>query len=173
MMQIRTERLLLQPLSMDDLAAAHEYVSDPQNANYMVDFPNADLPETQRYIQKAVDEWKKDSPNFYEFSVTLEGRHIGMVSLYLNAAHTEGELGWIIHKDYWGNGYITEAALAVKEFAANGLRLKRLVAHCDSRNIASYRVMEKIGLALERDDNVRYNKGAAEPSVGLIYSLKL
>lgn len=170
--EIKTERLLLRPFRIEDLAAVHEYASDIENTRYMMYLPNETLDDTQNFLHTAHEEWKKDRPAFYEFAVTLNNRLIGAVSVYLNENRSEGELGWIINKRYWGNGYATEAALYVKKFALNSLKVMKLVAHCDVRNTASSNVMKKIGLSLERDDGIRVYKHTAEVAGELMYSLQ-
>lgn len=168
---LKTERLFLRPLSIDDLYSTHAYASNPMNTKYMLYLPNGTLEETKEFLSAASSEWEKENPDFYEFAITLDNRHIGAISLYLNKSHSEGELGWILHKDFWGHGYAAEAAFAVKRFSADKLRVEKLVARCDSQNAESYRLMKRIGMTLERDDVVRYNKNAKEPTKELKYSL--
>ena len=81
-----------------------------------------------------------------------------------------GELGWIIHRAYQGNGYATEAAKAVMHFALDKLYVKKTVAYCDHRNERSVGVMRKIGLTLERDDGVRRYRDSDEDVRELMYS---
>lgn len=76
--------------------------------------------------------------------------------VYLNEDKSDGELGWILNKKYWGKGFATEAALAIKSFAVKQLKVKKLVAHCDCRNLNSAHVMEKIGLSLESKGERQY-----------------
>lgn len=170
---IQTERLLLRPLGMEDLHTTHAYVGDKEHVKYMRYLPTDSLEETKDFLLGIAAEWQKEYPQFFEFAMTLGEKNIGSVSVYLDETGEEGELGWILHSDYCGSGYATEAAKAVMAFAVNELKVKRLVAHCDARNEASYRVMEKIGLRLERDDDIRYNKGAQQPAQGLLYSMTI
>lgn len=170
---LKTEKLFLRPLSIDDLYSTHAYASNPLNTKYMIHLPNDTLEETKRFLSTVSSEWEKENPDFYEFAITLDNRHIGAISIYLDKSHSEGELGWILHKDFWGNGYATEAAFAIKDFSANKLCVEKLVAHCDSQNIDSYRLMKRIGMTLERSNEVRYNKNAKEPTKELIYSLMI
>jgi Acetyltransferases, including N-acetylases of ribosomal proteins len=152
---IRTERLILRPLALSDLETAHIYAGDVNDTKYMVYLPNETMQETERFLQRVVSEWEKDIPAFFEFAVVFEEKHIGAVSISLDASGEEGELGWIINKKYQGNGYATEAAKAVMNFAVNKLGVKKIVAHCDYRNISSCRVMQKIGLLMESDSGTR------------------
>ncbi len=70
----------------------------------------------------------------------------GAVGLYLNEERTEGELGWILDRRYQGKGYALEGAKAVVDFAFWELGLSALVAHCDTRNAPSFRLMERLGM---------------------------
>ena len=153
--EIKTNRLLLRPLEVQDLAAIHTYASDPENTRFMLFLPNETEEETRQFLQRAVDEWEKEVPHVYEFGILLEAQLIGAVSVSLDETRAEGELGWILNKRYWKQGYAAEAALAVKKFAAKELGVAKLTAHCDARNRDSYRLMEKIGLRLESDDGIR------------------
>lgn len=109
---------------------------------------------------------------FLWFAILLNEVHIGAVSLYLDKRHTTGELGWILNKRYWHHGYAVEAALTMIEFAKS-IGLKRLIAHCDDQNVASYKVMEKLGMKLITITNGRYNKASKVESKERMYQLIL
>ncbi len=169
--ELNTRRLLLRPLSVADLHSVHQYAGDPENTKFMLHLPNRTLEETERFLKNVQSEWQKPQPSFYEFAVVLRGRQIGAVSLYLNEAETEGELGWILRRPFWANGYATEAASAVRDFAFTLPGLVRLVAHCDVRNGASRRVMEKLGMTLERADGQRQYPDTLETVAELTFLL--
>lgn len=170
--ELQTERLVLRPLGAGDLQSVHAYASDAETTAYMLRLPNRTLQQTQQFLLCAEQEWQKQSPRFYEFAITLAGRQIGAVSLYLEEEEPAGELGWILQKRYWRQGFATEAALAVREFA-RGLGLSRLTAHCDARNIASRRVMEKIGMMLEDDSGTRVYPNTGETARELLFGIAL
>lgn len=169
--EMKTERLLLRPLSIADLETVHEFDSDDENTRFMLNMPNRTIQETAEYLTRAESEWKKDSPTFYKFAVLRNGSLIGAACVYLDDKREVCELGWVLNKKYWGNGYGLEAAFAVKDFALNVLSVKKIIAHCDHRNAASYRLMEKIGLKLESDNGTRFypkkNETARELTFGL------
>ena len=171
--EIHTNRLNLRPLSIEDLDTVHAYAADIENTRYMIHLPNDTIKETIEFLARITAEWQKEEPGFYEFAVTLDGELIGAVSLALNEQRTEGELGWIINKRYWGKGYATEAAMAVRDFSVNKLNVFILTAHCDYRNTASRKVMEKIGLTLVKDDGVRQYPNTTETARELVYSCNL
>lgn len=169
--EIETSRLLLRPLDISDLNTVHEYASDSDNTRFMLRLPNETAEETAEFLTRVTDEWEKPEPVFFEFAVVSNEVQIGAVSLYLNEERTIAELGWILNKRFWKNGYATEAAFAVKDFAFNVLHVKKLVAQCDHRNEPSYRLMERIGLKLESDDGTRFYHKRNETARELTYSL--
>lgn len=67
----------------------------------------------------------------------------------------------MLHKDYWRRGYVTEAALALMEFARS-IGVTRIFACCDSENVASFKTMEKLGMRLVKADGVRTNRSMGE-----------
>lgn len=168
---IRTERLTLKPLGLDFLLTTHEYSSDIENTKFMVFLPNDSLEETANFLLDCEREWQKEQPSFYEFAIILGGTHIGAVSLYLNDERTEAEFGWIIGKAHWGKGYTLEAARAALDFAVSTLGIKEFIAHCDSENNASERVMQKLGMTLSERNGGRKNRSSDEERIELKYAM--
>lgn len=112
----------------------------------MVFLPYESLEETEQFLINAEAEWKKEKPDFYEFAMILNDVHIGAISLYMLDDGKTAEFAWVIDKEYRGNGYTTEAAKALLDYGVNTLGIQHYIALCDSENIASYRVMEKLGM---------------------------
>jgi ribosomal-protein-alanine N-acetyltransferase len=162
--ELNTERLLLRPLDLSDLRTLYEYTSDVENTKYMLFYPFKRIEETRSYLARVTAEWQKQDPSFYEFAVIYDSVHIGTVSVYFNEDRTEGELACILNKKYWGRGFATEAARAIKSFIVEQLKVKKLVAHCDCRNLNSAHVMEKIGLSFDGKDERQYpdERGSAD-----------
>ena len=170
---IKTERLVLRPLTLDDMPTVHEYASDLDTTKYMIYLPNKTLDKTTSFVHLAILELEKDYPLYYEFAVTTCGSHIGTVSVYLDEQRREGEFGWVLNKKYCGKGYATEAVLALKDFAINYLKLEKIVARCDSRNIPSQRVMQKMGLKLQTTNSVRIYPDERGEAKEHMYSLHI
>ena len=85
----------------------------------------------------------------YQYAAVLKdtGRLIGACNLALSG--DEAEIGWILHRDSWKQGYGTEMGKEMLRFGFDELKLHRILAHCDAENIGSYKVMEKIGMRRE------------------------
>ena len=171
--ELKTQRLLLRPLELADLEAVHAYASDRENTRFMLFLPNDTLEETAAFLKSVEADWAGEQPQAFEFAVVLGGEVIGAVSVALNDERTEGEMGWILNKRYWGKGYTTEAALAVRDFAIRELGVKKLIAHCDARNTASQRVMQKLSFRLEEETDDRVYPKTGEKATERMYSLRV
>lgn len=88
----------------------------------------------------------------YNLAVILkaEKRLIGSIRIgVLSEENREADLGYGIDPAYWGRGYATEAVGALIDFGFLDLKLHRIVARCDQDNVASRRVMERLGMTRE------------------------
>ncbi len=165
-------KISLEPLGLKHLKTVHEYASDVENARYMVHLPNETIEETKAFLERVSNEWEKEEPTGYEFAVLLGGVHIGAVCAYLNEERTEAEIGWIINKNYWRQGYAFEAATLLLEFCQKELNIHRFTAVCDIDNIGSYRVMEKLGMKRVSVREGRKNKASEELSKEYRYEME-
>ncbi|MCQ2531928.1 MAG: GNAT family N-acetyltransferase [Saccharofermentans sp.] len=170
--KITTERLTLEPLGLKHLETVHEYASDPLNTTYMLFLPNDTLEDTVGFLTSTDALWEDDNNPNYECAILLEGLQIGTVSLYVEDG--VAELGWILNRKYWCNGYLTEAASALVKYAHENLGITHFIAHCDSENVGSYRVMEKVGMTFVSKTGGRRNKltPEGEERFELLYELK-
>ncbi len=170
-MEIKTQRLLLRPIGLQDLETAFAYASDAENTKFMTFLPDDDIEQTRDFLERCERQWQKQQPDYYEFAIVQGGRHIGGVSIYLDRSKNTGEFGWILDKNYHGMGYATEAAKAVLDFAVQELDVTHFVAHCDSENKASQNVMSKLGLNCIGCANGRRNKGSSEDRIEMTFEL--
>ena len=171
--EIHTDRLTLKPLGIKYLETVNEYASDPENTKYMLFLPSDNIESTAEFLRGCDELWNDDNNEDYECAVILDNIQIGAVSLYVEEG--KAEFGWILNKKYWGNGYLTEAAIALREYAINNLGIKNFIAHCDSENVASYKVMERLGMSFVEKTGGRKNKltPAGEERFELLYALNI
>lgn len=165
--------LALEPLGLKHSAGYRRFSSDPENTRLMLFLPHEDDAEMTRFLQAAEAEYAKEYPEFYEMAVLLDGECIGSVSAYSEENGTAWELGWIIGKEHWGHGYAAEAALQLIEFCRLRRGAARFIAHCDSENAASRRVMEKLGMKLVSEYPGRKNRSSDEERRECLYELTL
>jgi ribosomal-protein-alanine N-acetyltransferase len=138
----------------------------------MLFLPNVSVQETENFLRSVEQEWQQEHPSAFEFAIVLDDVQIGAVSISLGEITNQGEIGWILNKKYWNYGYVSEAAKAVLDFAKNQLHLQRVIAQCDCRNIASARVMEKIGMQLIDERGTRTYVKREETARELTYMIE-
>ena len=148
MKTLETDRLILRKFKDDDFAAVHSYANCKDNVIYMVWGPNSEE-HTRVFINTAISKANENPCTNYQYAVALKAtdKLIGACNIALSG--DEAEIGWILHRDYWRQGYGTEMGTTLLDFGFGDLNLHRIVAHCDAENIASYRIMEKIGMRRE------------------------
>lgn len=168
---LEKEIITLVPLGTKYLETVHEYASDPENTRYMVHLPNETIEETKAFLEQKDAEWQKEVPESYEFAVLIGNVHIGAVCAYLNKDRTEAEIGWILNKKYWRRGYALEAAKLLVEFCKKELNVQKFFAVCDTENVGSYRVMEKLGMKRVCVREGRKNRAAKEFSKEYQYEM--
>ncbi len=169
--EVMTERLLLKPLGSEYFQTVKEYSLDYDNTRYMCCLPNESEEEAADFLRGVDAEWDKERPGFYEFAILYGGIHIGAVSIYNEEGM--GELGWILNKKYWGKGFAYEAAQALVDYFADHMGMSHFIAHCDTENAASYRVMEKLGMVRTGEWGGRRNRSASEDTFEYRYELVL
>ena len=98
--RLQTRRLLLRPVSPDDLSTVYTYSSDGEHVKYMKYYPDESMEVCKKFLIQTCEEWSKEFPRCYVFAVIQNNRHIGEVSVYAeDEAITIGAQGRIIHRD--------------------------------------------------------------------------
>jgi RimJ/RimL family protein N-acetyltransferase len=173
---IKTSRLALRPYEPGDLAFLHSMFSREDVCRYLPWTP-MDLDQAQAKLEQRVRQThiETDGDAFVLIAEESDtGRTVGEFMLRLKSlASRQGELGWSLHPDAQGRGFATEAAREMLRIGFDELRLHRIVAGCDSRNTASLRVMERLGMRREAEFvDYEYVKGdwASESVCALLES---
>jgi ribosomal-protein-alanine N-acetyltransferase len=150
-MELITSRLILREFVQNDWQAVFQYQSDPAYLRYNP-YSYRNEQDVRSFVQMFID-WSMEVPRKkYQFAIVLkdEKRLIGNCGIRMQTPHAKvADLGYEIDRHYWGHGYAPEAALALLAFGFDQLRLHRIWAYCIAENIASARVLEKIGMAYE------------------------
>jgi ribosomal-protein-alanine N-acetyltransferase len=133
---------------MDDAEEIfHGYATDPEVTRYLVWEPHRSLADTRAFLRACMECWRGQSRFPWAITRGPDTASIGMIELRLDGH--KADVGYVLAREEWGKGYMTEALTAVVE-AAFALRdVYRVGAVCDVENIASARVMEKAGLVKE------------------------
>ncbi len=150
---IKTERLVLRPVQKTDLEAVHEYAGDKE-ITMMMFLPNETKEETENFICNSIADWKNERPHNLEFVIVHENKVVGGIDLE-DLGENVFEIGWIVNKKYRGLGIAPEAARALVDYGFKKINARKIIAHCDSKNKASEKVMIKIGMKLKDDKGTR------------------
>ena len=105
--------------------------------------------QTTAFIRTAISQAEENPCTNYQYAAVLTNTGCVIGACNLKLYGNEAEIGWIVHLDYWKQGFATEMGKALLAFGFDALHLHRIVARCDAENSASYRVMEKIGMRRE------------------------
>lgn len=149
---VRTARLTIRPATADDAEATWRIRR---------------IPEVSHWLTRTADDRERYTRNFADpdrLSKTLvierDGVVVGDLMLLVedawaqaevaDQAHgVQAELGWVIDPAHAGQGYATEAAAALLRICFEDLGLRRVTAQCFADNVASWRLMEKLGMRRE------------------------
>ena len=150
-MEIKTERLILREFSEKD----YDFFYNLKNNEYIHEFEADEIPSKEEITKKfsqILESKNKNPRKYYDFIFVKknEGVPMGRVLIWeIDDNIKEWEIGWEIHPDFAGKGYSTEASKALVEFAFKELKIHRLQALCNDKNIRSENIMKKIGMKKE------------------------
>jgi len=160
---LRTERLVLRAFALTDGARVEELAGAREVADTTLTIPHP-YPEGggAAWIATHADNWARGSNLALAVCRTgVEDNLIGAVTLAFTNVHRHGELGYWIGVRWWGLGYATEAATALAAYGFGHLGLHRIQGRHFTRNPASGRVLQKVGMQLEgihRDAFIRWEQ---------------
>ncbi|KAB2328896.1 GNAT family N-acetyltransferase [Bacillus mesophilum] len=143
-MNIKTSRLLIRHFHSKDWQAVYEYTSDRQVMKY--------IPEgvfTEEDVKAFINKNRDGEAKYFPVVLMEEDLLIGHMVFHQYFGEHTYEIGWVFNPKYYSNGYASEAAKAILEYGFENMKLHRIIATCQPENIASYRVMEKIGMRRE------------------------
>lgn len=150
--KIETERLILRPFTMDDIAPSYEMNLDKRVSNFTGDGGIVSIEEIERRITEDVlGDYGKHGYGRWAVEFKEESKFIGFAGLKYLEDMNEVDLGYRLMYDYWGKGIATEAAIACLNFGFETLGLKRIIAMLLPDNAASIRVLEKLDFQFEKE----------------------
>ena len=170
--RLETERLVLRVRTVADAEDIFDYASRPE-VSYPAGFPPVKILEDEIYYLEHIlpERNQKDNlPAGYGIVVKGTDKIIGSVDFSHRHEDDVLEIGYTLHPDYWGRGYVPEAVRALIDLAFKELRLHKIELTCFGYNFQSQRVAEKLGFTLEA--RIRDRKDAqGNRCDGLMYGL--
>jgi len=158
--EISTRRLLLRNYSGDERDGFIALFTDPTVMKH-VDNGAMELSWAEKFWEKVVSGNTAPRQEIRAVVIPENGKYIGNVSI-VESPYQPGELeiGFVLHKEFWGNGYATEIADSLIEYCFKTLCEKKVFATVDDDNYASINVLKKSGmkfLRYEFDDRGRFS----------------
>jgi ribosomal-protein-alanine N-acetyltransferase len=150
---IRTARLLLREFRQDDFDDVQAYAEDAEVCRFMEWGPNTPAMTAEFMDRKRAEQarWPRDEVSL-AIQHLADGRVIGAIRLAASdRTNLAGDLGYSLNSAYWRRGYATEAARAILDVAFGILGLHRVWAECDTENVGSFGVMQKLGMRREAE----------------------
>ena len=146
---LQTDRLILRRFVESDAEAMFQnWASSAENLTHVTWDPHPNLEVTRNSICNWVASYAK--PNYYKWAICLKDNPeqvIGDISIVsMDEDDSSCEIGYILGKNYWGQGMMTEALKAVLDFCFTQAGFQKVRARYASLNPASGRVMEKAGM---------------------------
>ena len=134
---LTTKRLFLRRVRMEDLQDLHLVFSNPDAMLYWDSLPYESMAQTEKLLSAMTAALSDESDDFV---IEYNGRVIGKAGCWRC-----GEIGYILHPDFWGKGLAHEALSAVIPHNFEHLPIDRLVADVDPRNAASLKLLDRLG----------------------------
>lgn len=148
---IETERLKLRVFEKKDACDLYEYCKDDEVTKYLPFNTYTSIDDAYIRIEELEKNYRElKKPITWAIEYKENGKVIGSIDFVKwHEKDKVGEIGYVLNKDYWNMGIMTEAVSAVIKFGFEKMELNRIEILCDERNVASYRVMEKNNLKYE------------------------
>jgi RimJ/RimL family protein N-acetyltransferase len=145
---LTTPRLTLRLIGLDDAGPIfHAYGQDLEVARFVTWTPHRTQDSVEAFIRESIAQ-PPDASRVYAVLGRDDGALRGTLGLTRIRPH-HVEFGYALARRWWGQGLMTEALVAVRDWACAQPGIFRLSGFCDVENIGSARVMEKAGLTRE------------------------
>lgn len=157
-MRLETERLILRDFEVNDWTAVLAYQSDPRYLRYY-HWTERSPADAKAFVDMFVSHQRSLPRTKFQLAVVLrsDNRLIGNCGIRMESAGAlEADMGYELAPEHWGRGYATEAARVMLNFGFTELSVHRIWSWCIAENVASARVLKKLGMRLE--GRLRENK---------------
>lgn len=162
MVEIKTERLLLRPISIGDAGDLWRYMSDPLISEKMSWAPHSNINETVSFIQNCIASLNKQTA--IHFVVIYDNRIIGLFSLisiiraHRSLIYDKAEIAYWVGTEHSGNGFMTEAGKAVLRYGFDSFKLNKIIVGHHHGNEASKRLIKRLGFSYTHTEKRAFKK---------------
>jgi len=158
---VHTDRLLLRKIQLTDAEDLFAYGSTEAVTRNVTWYPYENLEDAKKFITHVHAYYEAGKPAPWAIEHQETGKMIGTVGFgNVKEEHFVTEIAYAISEDFWGKGYTTEAVKEMLRIGFEELGFIRIEAQCLPENVASERVMQKVGMTYEGTlRKVAYIKG--------------
>lgn len=147
---LETSRLFLRELSLADADELFEVFSDEETTQYVSRERHVDKSVTINHLENLIKGINEGKSFVWAVIMKSEDQVIGTVNLHSYSKHSRtAAIGAVIHREYWGKGIASEALEEVICFGFDILKLIRIEGKFESNNIASEKILKKLGMTYE------------------------
>lgn len=148
--KLETERLILRKLEITDANDVFDYAKYPEVAKYVTWETHKSIEDAKGFINWTLGRYNNDEAGEWGIELKETGRIIGAIGfVQLDQQNSYGSIGYVLSKEYWGRGIMTEAVTRLIFFGFNDMELNRIEAFHALENEASGKVMQKSGMQFE------------------------
>jgi [ribosomal protein S5]-alanine N-acetyltransferase len=147
---LTTPRLILRPLTLNDLEGFQEIRGDAETMRY---YPQVyTRSETEARIHRALDSYARGIPDFWAVTLKDTAEFVGVCGIKLQVVDgvPEKEIGYLFQRRHWHQGYATEAATAWRDYGFDVLHEPYLISLIRPVNHPSQRVAQRVGMVRTR-----------------------
>ena len=150
-MELETENLLLREFTLDDVDAMYPILSHPEVMRFSLGVMSRQ--QVGEFIQRCLNEYEEHGFGPWAIIDNNSEKIIGYCGIKPQIVddQKEIELGYRLAREYWGQGYGVEAALACRDHATQHFGLQRLIAIIEPANTRSINLIEKLNFIYEKD----------------------
>ena len=147
-LELTGTRVLLRPVEVDDAAQTFAFVSDPVVTKFLPWQPASDVETVRAFLDQQRARRSKGESLAFSILLRETGEVIGSTDLMQlrSVAPPTAELGYILAQKHWSKGLMSESAALTRDYAFRQLKRRLLLAYADQENVASCRVLEKLGM---------------------------
>ena len=148
---LETERLILRDMRLEDAEAMFAYASDPEVTRHLDwETHHRSIEDSKQFLEIAIQGYANGELHRWAIVHREDNAFTGTCGLVAHShQHHRAHVGYTLARPYWGRGLATEAVRAMISFGFQKMSLNKIIARCFPENIASERVMQKLGMSYE------------------------
>ena len=147
---LESERLLFRAYKKEDAKILFNIRSHKAVSKYMYSIIPKDITDTEQRIEGYINAFQDKTGMIWVIEEKTSNKQIGDLGIWrINHQNSRGEIGYALHPNSWGKGYMTEALNTIIRFGFDNINIHSYEANVNTENINSKRLLLKFGFKLE------------------------